>query len=72
MTIVDIHPPYVRAASNIGLSGEVYLDEIPEGKKTIGTHSGTFHADESLAVSLLRALPEYRDYGRHTTQPNNE
>lgn len=29
--------------------------------KTIATHSGTFHADESLAVFMLRQLPEYRD-----------
>lgn len=63
MTVVDIYPPYVKAASSIGFSGEVYVDELPEGKKTIGTHSGTFHADEALAVSMLRALPEYRDYG---------
>ncbi|KAK4050322.1 hypothetical protein OIO90_005115 [Microbotryomycetes sp. JL221] len=26
----------------------------------IGTHSGTFHADEALAVFLLRLLPEYK------------
>lgn len=32
-------------------------------KKTmkIGTHSGTFHADEALAVYMLRLLPEYKD-----------
>lgn len=28
---------------------------------TIGTHSGTFHADESLAVYMLRLLPKYAD-----------
>lgn len=28
---------------------------------TICTHSGSFHADESLAVYLLRLLPEYKD-----------
>jgi uncharacterized UPF0160 family protein len=28
---------------------------------TIATHSGTFHADESLAVFMLKALPEYKD-----------
>ncbi|KAH9824357.1 metal-dependent protein hydrolase [Melampsora americana] len=26
----------------------------------IGTHSGTFHADEALAVNLLRSLEEYK------------
>lgn len=25
----------------------------------IATHSGSFHADESLAVALLRSLPSY-------------
>ncbi|KAI8823684.1 metal-dependent protein hydrolase [Fimicolochytrium jonesii] len=29
--------------------------------KVIATHSGTFHADESLAVSMLKHLPEYID-----------
>lgn len=28
----------------------------------ICTHSGTFHADESLAVYMLRLLPKYQDY----------
>lgn len=27
----------------------------------IGTHSGTFHADESLAVFMLKQLPRFRD-----------
>ncbi|KAG5519142.1 hypothetical protein PMAC_002230 [Pneumocystis sp. 'macacae'] len=29
--------------------------------KTIGTHSGTFHADDCLAVYMLRLLPEFKD-----------
>ncbi|KAK5781258.1 hypothetical protein RI543_001305 [Arxiozyma heterogenica] len=29
--------------------------------KQISTHSGSFHADESLAVYMLRLLPEYKD-----------
>ncbi|KAK1654460.1 metal-dependent protein hydrolase [Colletotrichum phormii] len=28
---------------------------------TIGTHNGHFHADEALAVHMLRKLPTYRD-----------
>jgi uncharacterized UPF0160 family protein len=28
---------------------------------TIATHSGTFHADESLAVFMLKQLPQYKD-----------
>jgi uncharacterized UPF0160 family protein len=27
----------------------------------IGTHSGSFHADEALSTSILRLLPQYRD-----------
>ncbi|KAI9089596.1 metal-dependent protein hydrolase [Phlyctochytrium arcticum] len=30
-------------------------------KKIITTHSGTFHADESLAVAMLQVLPEFAD-----------
>lgn len=33
-----------------------YLDTMPEH---IITHSGTFHADEALAVNLLRKLPRF-------------
>jgi len=29
-------------------------------QKVIGTHDGSFHCDEALAVSLLKLLPEYR------------
>ncbi|KAL7414459.1 GAMM1 protein [Mrakia frigida] len=32
-----------------------------DGPKVIGTHSGTFHCDEALAVFMLRLLPEYKD-----------
>jgi len=34
---------------------------IPPSTKTIGTHSGTFQADEALGVWILRQLPEYRN-----------
>jgi len=30
--------------------------------KTIGTHNGSFHADEALAIVLLKKLPEYTDW----------
>ncbi|KAJ8102120.1 metal-dependent protein hydrolase [Lipomyces tetrasporus] len=36
----------------------------PKRQKTemrIGTHSGTFHADEALAVFMLKLLPKYKD-----------
>ena len=39
------------------------MDEIPEGRKAIGTHSGCFHSDDALACSMLRTLPEYRNHG---------
>ncbi|KAG5440040.1 hypothetical protein PCK2_000648 [Pneumocystis canis] len=29
--------------------------------KTIGTHNGTFHADDCLAVYMLRLLPEFKN-----------
>lgn len=28
---------------------------------TLGTHDGSFHCDEALALSLLKILPEYRN-----------
>jgi uncharacterized UPF0160 family protein len=40
-------------------------DPLPKRQKTsaplIGTHSGHFHADEALAVFMLRLLPTYHD-----------
>ena len=48
---------------NHGFAGEVYADMIPEGRKAIGTHNGTFHSDETLSVPMLRLLPEYRNHG---------
>jgi uncharacterized UPF0160 family protein len=38
------------------------LDDLPaSSKKTIGTHSGTFQADEAMGVWMLRQIPEYRN-----------
>ena len=36
------------------------LDEEPASSKIIGTHSGSFQADEAMGVWLLRQLPAYR------------
>jgi len=36
------------------------LSHLPPSTKIIGTHSGTFQADEALGVWLLRQLPAYR------------
>ncbi|BHF73323.1 hypothetical protein SprV_0401640400 [Sparganum proliferum] len=30
-------------------------------RKVIGTHNGTFHCDEVLAIAMLKQLPEYKD-----------
>ena len=62
---LDLFPSYVRDLMQIGLDTEVYTDKIPEGRKAIGTHNGMFHSDESLSVSLLRLIPEYRHYGTY-------
>ena len=34
-------------------------ENIKQSAKVIGTHSGTFQADEALGVWLLRQLPDY-------------
>ena len=39
------------------------MDNLEKKQKTsmkMGTHSGTFHADESLAVYMLRVLPRFK------------
>lgn len=54
---------YTKNAMTTALDAEVFLDTVPESKKAIGTHSGMFHSDEALSVSLLRLLPEYHNHG---------
>lgn len=61
--MIDVFPAYVQEANELGFSGEVFLDAIPEGRKAIGTHSGCFHSDDALACSMLRTLPEYKNHG---------
>jgi len=39
----------------------VYHEKTPDHKVWIGTHHGTFHCDEVLAIAMLRTLPEYKD-----------
>jgi uncharacterized UPF0160 family protein len=39
----------------------VKLDDTAVSDKVIGTHSGTFQADEAMGVWMLRQLPEYRN-----------
>ena len=33
--------------------------DVPEGKKKIGTHSGTFHCDEALGCAMLQLHPDW-------------
>ncbi|CAM9313090.1 unnamed protein product [Ectocarpus sp. 6 AP-2014] len=42
-------------------SGWVVGSTAVEGKKCIGTHSGSFHCDEALACAMLKILPEWSD-----------
>lgn len=37
------------------------MTTVARGMKTIATHSGTFHADESLAVFMLKQLEEFKE-----------
>lgn len=38
----------------------------------IGTHDGTFHCDEALAIGLLKVLPRYRESTILRTRNGNE
>ncbi|CAK4080952.1 unnamed protein product [Aphanomyces euteiches] len=38
------------------------VSAITQGTKYIGTHNGTFHCDEALAVSLLKILPRFESH----------
>jgi len=52
---VNIFRRSVRHIVTAGMNGSS-LSQV-----TIGTHNGSFHCDESLACSLLRLLPRYKD-----------
>lgn len=39
-------------------------------RQTMGTHSGTFHADEALGIALLRKTEEYKDASLTRTRDN--
>ena len=47
------------------------IDWTQHCKKTIGTHNGTFHCDEALAVFLLRQTNAFRDAGKAILYPRN-
>lgn len=35
------------------------VSQLPSDGLTIGTHDGSFHCDEALAISMLKCLPQY-------------
>ncbi|KKA28787.1 hypothetical protein TD95_002827 [Thielaviopsis punctulata] len=43
------------------MSAETIAKRVKLDVPTIGTHNGHFHADEALAVHMLRMLPEYAE-----------
>jgi hypothetical protein len=51
----------IRKQFPIALMATEPLTKKQNSRKTIGTHSGTFHCDEVLACCMLKQLPEYGD-----------
>jgi len=53
------------SSSDINMSSSSFkrakLEDLVESTKVIGTHSGTFQADEAMGVWMLRQLPSYRN-----------
>ena len=39
----------------------MFPGDIGETRKVIGTHDGSFHCDEALAISMLKMLPDFED-----------
>lgn len=39
------------------------ISTMMSARKVIGTHNGTFHCDESLAVFMLKQTAAYKDSG---------
>jgi len=54
-------PTRIHAARAMATENPAKKLKTDASPVTIGTHSGHFHADESLAVAMLRFLPAYRD-----------
>lgn len=54
---------HIRREEVMGLihTGAIFHEIMPEYEINIGTHSGTFHCDEILAIAMLRTLPEYKN-----------
>ncbi len=39
------------------------VSAIAQATRYIGTHNGTFHCDEALAIAMLKMLPDFEDHG---------
>ena len=52
----------VASAYLTPLQQATVVSTFPAGdSKVIGTHDGSFHCDEALAVSMLKVLPEFKN-----------
>jgi uncharacterized UPF0160 family protein len=47
----------------LALQDTTVINAVPKERtyQVIGTHDGSFHCDEALAISMLKCLPEYRE-----------
>lgn len=60
--IPAIYDPQRREEVMAMIRTDAIFHEIkPEYQTFIGTHSGNFHCDEILAITMLRTLPEYKN-----------
>lgn len=53
-----------------GIKNLQVTSSLKQGIKYIGTHNGTFHCDEALAVSMLKTLPQYAEHHVLRTRDN--
>lgn len=59
-----ISPTLHQQARFIAMSQEPVAKKLKTSRDLlIGTHNGTFHCDEALAVFLLRLTPKFKDAG---------
>ena len=47
------------------------LANLPANVKLIGTHDGSFHCDEALAISMLKLLPQYSHNETYVVRSRN-
>jgi uncharacterized UPF0160 family protein len=61
----------IRRSISMSLYKRVKLDTSVVSSKVIGTHSGTFQADEAMGVWMLRQLADYRNSKIVRTRDDN-